>query len=146
MKLTHIAIFVVLSLLFIKSGFSYDGSKDKIYIQVDNDRNLEFHSGSLFIYDEENDTIAEINPDFELYIRGKQIMTDKKDRKLLKAFYELSDEILQKSNKIAHKGAMIGLDGVALAAKAVGGVVVLIAEGCDEKAEEEFQDKIEAEA
>lgn len=146
MKKIQIKLMVVLSMLLVVNGFSYDGSRKKTAIHVDYDRNLAFYSNSLFIYDENDDPIAEINSDFELYIKGNRIITDKKDRKLLRAFYELTDEIFQKGNKIAHKGAMLGLDGVALAAKAVAGAVVFVVDGCDDDADKEFQSKIEAEA
>ena len=142
----------IITILFflLQLGFSDDGTKqifDHVEMNINNSNYVLFEDNSLIVCDRNTDEYKlEITEDFELFVRGKKVDVSNQQRNLLEKYYMAQYNLFSSRNIIGTKGIEIGVQSAGLAIKAVGGAFVLIANGFDEEAEEEFNDKMEYEA
>ena len=110
---------------------------------VHDDFSLNFEGGTLFLQNgaRHRETV-EITADLELYVDGKEIQTDRKDRKLLKAYYDKAGDIEEVAVKLGAEGARLGVKGAALGIQALGKVLHLLSDDYDT---EDLEAEIEAE-
>lgn len=105
---------------------------------------LDFDGDTLIVESGENDRdTVEISADFDLTVNGHRIETDRKDRKLLQAYYEKAGEIDEAARQIGLEGARIGVKGAALGVSALGKVIHLLSSDYDS---DDLEEEIEAEA
>ena len=99
-----------------------DDRPDRSHLEID------LEDGTLVItYEDRRDySTVEITEEYELYIDGQHIKTDKDQKKLLGEYYELVVGFEDAIIDIGKEGARIGISGAALGLKAVGGVFRLL--------------------
>ena len=99
-----------------------DDRLDRSHLEID------LEDGTLVItYEDRRDySTVEITEEYELYIDGQHIKTDKDQKKLLREYYELFVGFEDAIIDIGKEGARIGISGAALGLKAVGGVFRLL--------------------
>jgi len=99
-----------------------DDRPDRSHLEID------LEDGTLVItYEDRRDySTVEITEEYELYIDGQHIKTDKDQKKLLREYYELVVRFEDAIIDIGKEGARIGISGAALGLKAVGGVFRLL--------------------
>jgi hypothetical protein len=105
----------------------FDGNiynSDEINIDIDHE--------SVIITNDEEDGEIEITDDYELYVDGKLIKTDKRQRQLLVEYHTLVMDIKDYAVDIGKEGARIGIEGARIGLQAVGGVVKMIFTDYDE--------------
>jgi hypothetical protein len=146
MKLLYcVFIFGLLSPLFSEDG-GYTHF-DSIEMNINDENYILFEDESLIVCDRKTGkNLVEITFDFDLFIYGKKLRVNEYQKDLLQEYYIAQYILFTKRNRIASKGLEIGLDGVKLAAKAVGGAFMLIAAGFDEEQEKVFEEEMERES
>jgi hypothetical protein len=83
----------------------------------------EIEDGSIFIsHDDLRHDRIEITRDGELYINDGFVKLDRKQQRLVEAYYDLTTEIVSQAKSLGHEGARVGIEGAKLGLKAVGGV------------------------
>ena len=123
-----------------------DDHRDRGHLEIDLD------DGTLIITHEDRRdySTVEITEEYELYIDGRHIKTDKDQQKLLGEYYELVVGFEDAIIDIGKEGARIGISGAALGLKAVGGVFKLLSPHYDsddlERDIEREAEKIEVKA
>ncbi|MBU8871132.1 MAG: YggN family protein [Gemmatimonadales bacterium] len=131
-----------LMLILITAGSSLAG-----HLQIDNDNlHLDFEGSTLVV---DNDSrpggIVEITAQLELYVDGKEIQTDRKDRKVLEAYYEKAEKIEEAARELGVVGARLGVHGAALGISAIGKVLRLLSPDYDvDDLEEEIEEEAES--
>ena len=105
---------------------------------------LNFEGGTLVVENgDRHGDVVEITADLELYVDGEKIRTDRKDEKLLKAYYAKAENIEVAAEKLGLEGARLGIQGAALGIRAIGKILHLLDEDYDT---EDMEAEIEAEA
>ncbi len=107
------------------------------------DISIEIEEGLLVIECEEEEDKVEITEDYRLFINGTEIETDRSDRKLLKAYYNQYEDIVEYAGEIAAEGAKLGIKGANLGLKAVANIVKLVLDDYDS---ENFERDMERES
>ena len=89
---------------------------------------IDLEDGTLVVtYEDRRDySTVEITEEYELYVDGQHIKTDKDQKKLLGDYYELVVGFEDAIIDIGKEGARIGFRGAVLGLKAVGGVFRLL--------------------
>jgi len=143
-------LFLISFFLLINIGFADDGMKEKfknVHMNINNQNYIIFEDDNLIVCDRDTDKyLVEITSDNELYIRSEKIHLNRDQKELLQEYYEAQQILFSKRNSIGAKGLHIGMEGVKLAATAVGGVVELALSGFDEDVENEFEQEMETQA
>ena len=96
-----------------------------------NAKSIDFEDGTLVIEHEDEDWIVEITEDYELYIDGRKVRTNRQQKKLLRRYCRDYEDIEELAEEIAKEGAKIGLAGAKLGVSAVACAVKLILEDYD---------------
>ncbi|KAA3615025.1 MAG: hypothetical protein D8M58_11275 [Calditrichaeota bacterium] len=144
-----VATILFLFCLIIIPGimFAEDGMKAKFHdvqMNINDDNYIVFEDETLIICDRQSDKyLIEITPEIDLYIESNKVSLNSNQRSLLRDYYEAQQILFSKRNSIGAKSIHIGLEGVKLAATAVGGVVELALSGFDEEVEDEFEKEME---
>jgi hypothetical protein len=81
-------------------------------------KHIDLEDGTLVIEHDDEDWIVEITEDYELYVNGDRVKTDREQRKLLRSYYRDYEEIEEFAEEIGKEGAKIGLAGAKLGANA----------------------------
>jgi len=95
------------------------------------DKSIELEDGTLVIEHEEEGWTVEITDDYELYVDGRRVKTDREQKRLLKRYYRDYEEIEEMAEELAREGAAIGLAGAKLGVSAVACVAKLLLEDYD---------------
>lgn len=144
------AFFIVTFFAFLSPSFAEDGgitNIDDIEMNINDENYILFEDESLVVCDRKTDEyLVEITPGFDLYIRGKKEDIDEEQRDLIEDYYIAQYMLYIKRNRISAKGIEIGIQGARLAAKAVSGAFMLMANGFDEEEERQFEENMEREA
>ena len=148
MKTTVIALLACLltfgALPALGEGSHYDFGCRDYHHHGHDDYSIDFDDGSLIIREDgRRGDEVEITEDYELYINGDLIKTDKEQKKLLKEYYNLVDDLVDKAEDIGIEGGKIGLAGAKIGLQALGGVFKML---LTDYTEEEFESDIEMEA
>jgi hypothetical protein len=139
MKMRHVMLVPIVLALAV-AGPVWAGN-----IHIDHDGlSLDFEGDTLVVEGggRHGDTV-EISADFELTVNGREVDTDRKDRRLLKAYYEQAEEIEEVAMQLGMEGARIGIKGAAIGIGALGKVLRLLSSDYDT---EDLEAEIEAEA
>jgi len=111
------------------------------------DISVDIDDGVIIIECEDYDDIVEIDEDYQLFINGREIKTDSKEKRLLRNYYHQFEDITEYAMEIGAEGARIGVKGASLGLKAVANLVKLVLEDYDsddlERDMEKEADKIE---
>ena len=117
-----IALALTISVILTADAESHRRCNDKDW--TFNAKSIDLDDGTLVIEHEDEDWIVEITEDYELYIDGRKVRTDRQQKKLLRHYYrdyedieELAAEIAKEGTKIGLAGAKFGVMAVACAAK-----------------------------
>lgn len=144
------AFFIVTFFAFLSPSFAEDGgitNIDDIEMNINDENYILFEDESLVVCDRKTDEyLVEITPGFDLYIRGKKEDIDEEQKDLIEDYYIAQYMLYIKRNRISAKGIEIGIQGARLAAKAVSGAFMLMANGFDEEEERQFEENMEREA
>jgi hypothetical protein len=93
---------------------------------------LEFDDATLIlIHNGHRRSRVEITEDYELYVNNRFVETDKKQRKLLKEYYNHALLVVGYAEEIGLEGAEIGIKGAKIGLMAVGGIFSLLREDYD---------------
>ena len=95
------------------------------------DKDIDFDDGVLVIESEDYDWVVEITDEYELYIDGSRIRTDREQRSLLRRYYRQAEEIEDLAGEIARDGASIGIEGAKIGARAIANVARLLLDEYD---------------
>jgi vacuolar-type H+-ATPase catalytic subunit A/Vma1 len=95
------------------------------------DKDIDFEDGVLVIEPEDYDWTVEITEDYELYIDGDRVRTDREQRSLLRRYYRQAQEIDELAGEIARDGAGIGIEGAKVGAQAIANVAKLLLDEYD---------------
>ncbi|MFH2037420.1 MAG: hypothetical protein ABIJ45_13545 [Candidatus Zixiibacteriota bacterium] len=145
-------LIVLMAVLLIGSlAFAHGGKKHKSShfwgsnCVMDN-ISMEFEDGTLILEHRDNgEPTVEITEEFELYINGKHIETNDKQKKLLGEFYENMDELTIRAAEMGIEGAKIGAKGAKLGVDAIASLFKLLDENYDtEDYEREMEKKAKA--
>lgn len=108
---------------------------------------IDFEGGSLIVLERDTDDVLfEITEKDELFVRGEHVKTSPREKRLLREFYGITEDMVDEARQLGYKGAKIGVKGAKMAAKAVGGVFEILFSGFDETVIEEFEQKMEEES
>ncbi|MCP4568938.1 MAG: YggN family protein [FCB group bacterium] len=148
MKKTIIALLACLltfgALPALGEGSHHHSSFGDCYRSGHDDYSIEFDEGSLIISEDgRRGDEVEITEDYELYINGDLIKTNKEQKQLLKEYYTLVDELVEKAEDIGWEGGKIGIAGAKIGMQALGGVFKML---LTDYTEEEFESDIELKA
>jgi hypothetical protein len=97
---------------------------DNIHIGIDD--------GSVILTHEYEDGEIEITDEYDLYIDGRLVKTDMRQRELLREYHTTIFEIKDRAIKIGIKGAKIGVEGAKIGIKAIAGILKMIFTDYDE--------------
>lgn len=86
---------------------------------------------------------VKITDAYELFVNDKQVKLDPEQQKLVRKFYQKTEQLVENAKEVGFEGAAIGLHGVGVAAKAVGGVFQML---LTNYTEDEFERDVEREA
>jgi len=86
---------------------------------------------------------VEITEEYELYINGKLIETDARQKELIGEYYRTTMELVEKAKEIGIKGAKIGVEGAKLGLGSLASLVKLLRSDYDT---DDFEKEIEAKA
>lgn len=92
-----------------------------------------------FVYKRYGDRIR-VDEDFRLYINRKEVKLDKKERRLLKRYVLMHDDVIEYGIDIGKAGAKIGVEGAKVGIAAAGMALKMVFEGGDD---EDFEERIE---
>jgi vacuolar-type H+-ATPase catalytic subunit A/Vma1 len=108
------------------------------------DKSIELEDGRLVIEHEEEGWTVEITDDYELYVDGRRVKTDREQKKLLKRYYRDFEKIEDMAEDLAREGAAVGLEGAKLGVSAVACIAKLLLEDYDsDDMEDEMEVKTE---
>jgi hypothetical protein len=146
-----ILITFLIFLFLIPTAFGYSKKRHKIsnfndfncvleYINVD------FEDGTIILESRDyREPVVEITADYELYINGKLIKTDDRQKELIAEFYDTMDELLDRAKKIGIEGAKIGVEGAKLGIGTIASLIKLLSPHYDsDDLEREVEAKAEA--
>jgi hypothetical protein len=120
----------VLALLALSvSPMSTDGHQDCDFTLMGMNKwhmdgvKYEIEDGSIFIshHGLRRDRV-EITEDGQLYINDGSVKLNRKQQRLVAAYYDLTMDIVSQAKRLGHEGARVGLEGARLGMKAVRGV------------------------
>jgi len=139
------AIFLSTSLFAADDGL--EEKFNKVQMNINDYTYILFEDEALIVCDRYNDAyLMEITPTSKLYVRGKRVDLDSRQSAIVSEYYKAMRRVFGTRNSIGAKGVEVGLAGAGLAVEAVGGALELAFSGFDEKAEREFEERIEREA
>jgi hypothetical protein len=118
---------------------------------IHGDVEIDFEDDMLVLtHDDHPGESVEITAEGELYVNGERVRTDTEERRLLRDFYDHTEDIRDHALAVGREGARIGLKGAGLAVKALAKVIKLLSpdyDADDLEAEMELEaEKIEREA
>jgi hypothetical protein len=96
-----------------------------------NHKSIDLEDGTLVIEHEDEDWTVEINEDYELYVNGEKIKTDREQKKLLRRYYRDYEDIEEMAGEIGAEAAKLGVAGAKLGVNAVACVAKLLLEDYD---------------
>ena len=99
-------------------------SMDDVQVNLDDE--------SVILTNEYEPGKIEITKDRELYVDGRLVKTDARQRRLVAEFYDGVFDVRDRAIKIGLKGAKIGLEGAGLGVKAIAGIIKMIFTDYDE--------------
>ncbi len=107
---------------------------------------MDFDGGTLVLeHRDHGEPVVEITEEFELYVNGKHVETDAKQKKLLGEFYGNMDELVIMAEEIGIEGAKIGVEGAKLGAGAIASLFKLLDDDYDtDDYEREIEKKADA--
>ncbi len=100
------------------------GHRNNMDIDIEDDEIYITHSGRRA-------GEVRITENYGLYVNGKQIQTNDRQKRLLEEFYNSAIELKKYAAVIGAKGAAIGIEGAKIGLSAIGGVFKLILPGYD---------------
>jgi len=116
-------------------------------MNINEDNYILFEDSSLIIASRENDVyLAEITPNTNLYLKGQKETVTTAQKEILTKYYKSMRKIFVTRNRIGGKAIKVGIAGVKLAAKAVGGLVDYVLSGFDDEVMKEYEKKMERES
>ncbi len=97
-----------------------------------NNMNIDIEDDEIYItHSGRKSGAIRITENYELYVNGKQVQTNDKQRRLLEEFYDSAIELKKYAAVIGAKGAAIGIEGAKIGLSAIGGIFKLILPGYD---------------
>jgi hypothetical protein len=120
------------------------GSRGRCDIDVStfDSKSIDLDDGVLSIEHEDRGWIVEITEDYELFVNGIRIRTDRRQRKLLRRYYRDYEDIEELAGVLAREGARIGVEGAKLGVSAAACAAKLLLEDYDyDDMEDEIEDK-----
>ena len=116
--------FSVIALATVMFAVMTTGAEARRHSRCDDDWTLKHHEidlddGVLVIEHEYEDWTVEITEDYELYVDGREIKTDRKQRKLLRRYYRDYEEIEEIAEELGREAAKVGVAGAKIGAAAV---------------------------
>lgn len=111
----------------------HQGTLDNVSIDLDD--------GTVIITNEGwHRATVEITEDYELYVNGRFVETDREQEELIKEYYDQVVQIVEHAKEIGYEGAKIGLRGARIGFRAVRGVFrLLLTDYDDEDLERELE-------
>jgi predicted dehydrogenase len=94
-------------------------------------KTIDFEEGTLVIEHEDEGWTVEITEDYELYVDGRKVSTDREQKRLLKRYYRDYENIVEMAKELARDGAAVGLEGAKLGVSAVACVAKLLLDEYD---------------
>ncbi len=110
--------------------------------QLDN-INIEFDNRDLIMTNQYRGGKVRITPEYDLYVNGKKIEMDDRQRKTVQEFYEMMFDFTDYAVDLGIEGAKIGVSGAALGISALGKVFRLLSDDYDT---EDLEHEMEREA
>lgn len=142
-------IFSLAFLLAISTAFAHGGKRqkkcdiswnsytmDNIEIELD-------ESTIIMTPRHESKPRVEITEEYELYINGKLIETDSRQKDLIGEYYRITMDLVERAKKIGVEGAKIGVEGAKLGLGSLASLFKLLRSDYDT---EDFEREIEAKA
>lgn len=146
----RIIIVLVLALFTFSLASAAPPTKDKVskshWYNCDNKNvSMDFEDGDLIIEkDGRRGGKVVITEDYELYVNGQKVKTDKEQRKLLREYYRGVEVLVDHAVDIGLEGAKIGAEGAEIGVAAIAGLFRLLSEDYDtDDYEEEMERKSE---
>jgi len=126
-------------------------SKSHWYHHSDDNISMDFEDGSLIITNRGRDRgKVEITEDYDLFVNGRKVKTDKEQRKLLREYYQGVQVLVDHAVDIGLEGAKIGAHGAEIGMAAIAGLFRLLSDDYDtddyERDMERRADKLEIKA
>lgn len=123
---------LIVSLFVLSSVTAADNRYYCKSIDIKNDCHMDGVSidvddGTLIItYKDGGYSRIEITEDYELYVNGRLVKTDREQKELIEDYYDQAIEIIEYAKEIGFEGAEIGIEGAKIGLKAVKGVFKLL--------------------
>jgi hypothetical protein len=96
------------------------------------DKSIDLEDGTLKIEHDDEGWIVEITEDYELYVNGERVKTDRHEKKLLRRYYRDYEKIEDMAGELGREASKIGRAGVKAGAIAVACVARLVIDGFDD--------------
>jgi len=107
-------------------------SKSHWYHHGDDNISMDFEDGTLIITNRGRDKeTVEITEDYRLFVNGREVKTDKKQRELLREYYRSMEQLVESAAVIGIEGAKIGVKGAEIGVAAIAGLFCLLSEDYD---------------
>lgn len=97
----------------------------------DDGYHLDFEGDTLVVEGGRHSETVEITADLELSIDGERVKVDRGDRRLLKAYYEKAEDLVDEAEELGREGAKLGARGAAVGVRAVASVLRLLSDDYD---------------
>jgi len=136
-------------LLLLSVSYSADGKWSNCKAHIHDagfmeDVTIDFDDDALLIsWQDDLDEKVEITGDYELYVNGKHIQTNKHQKELLRIYYDEMVELVQEAERIGMQGAALGVKGAEMGVIAATKALKVIFTDYDS---EEMEEELEREA
>jgi hypothetical protein len=136
-------------LLLLSVSFAADGKWSDCKAHIHDagfmeDVTINFDDDALLIsWQEEPDETVEITGDYELYVNGKHIRTNKHQKELLRIYYDDMARLVQEAERIGIQGAALGVKGAEMGVIAATKALKVIFTDYDS---DEMEEELEREA
>jgi len=128
---TAFFVFIILAVCFNAKADLCDTNKfDSDLFRGDN-ISIDYDDDTIIFECYDEDGMVEITEDYKLFIDGDEIDLDRKERKLVKKYYENFKDMIELAKEIGIKGAKVGAKGAKLGLYATARVVKLLSEDYD---------------
>lgn len=97
----------------VPAGRDCDG--DRMFRRDGDDIDIDFYDGSLLIENEDEGETVEMTEDYELLVNGENVEIGRSQRKLVRAYYNKYEEVVDEAEEIGKEGGKLGEQGAKVA-------------------------------